>query len=98
MNWLDYLSKFWPHFAAGFDLFAATLATIHALLNKRDTRAATLWIGVVWLMPVFGAILYLAFGVNRIRRRAVKLGVHKTAGRAVPENLGELEPDEAEHL
>ncbi|HEY5040646.1 MAG TPA: phospholipase D-like domain-containing protein [Verrucomicrobiae bacterium] len=98
MNWLDYLSKFWPHFAAGFDLFAATLATIHALLNKRDTRAATLWIGVVWLMPVFGAILYLSFGVNRIRRRAVQLGVHKTAGRAVPENLGELEPDEAEHL
>jgi len=98
MDWLDYVSRFWPHFAAGFDLFAATFASIHALLNKRDTRAATLWIGVVWLMPLFGAILYLAFGVNRIRRRAVKLGVHKTFSRDVPENLGEPEHDGAEHL
>jgi cardiolipin synthase A/B len=98
LNRPDQLSHFWPHIAAGFDLLAALLASIHALLNKRDTRATTIWIGVVWLMPLFGPILYLSLGVNRIRRRAVKLGVHKSFSRPVPENLGEPEHDGAEHL
>ncbi|MGH7976981.1 MAG: phospholipase D-like domain-containing protein, partial [Limisphaerales bacterium] len=98
MNRPDQLSQFWPHIAAGFDLLAALLASVHALLNKRDTRATTIWIGVVWLVPLFGPILYLALGVNRIRRRAVKLGVHKSFSRPIPENLGEPEHDGAEHL
>jgi cardiolipin synthase len=98
MNWLDHLARFWPHLAAGFDLVAAVLASVHALLHKRDSRAATLWLGLIWLLPALGALLYLALGVNRIRRRAVKLAVHKTFSRDVPENLGEPERDGAEHL
>src|ERR1035437_4139323 len=98
MHWLDQVSRFWPHFAAGFDLFACLLASGHALLHKRDTRAATIWIGVIWTLPALGPLLYLALGVNRIRRHALKLGVHKTFSRLVPENLGEPEHDGAEHL
>ena len=45
MNWLDQISRFWPHLAAGFDFLAALLASVHALLHKRDSRATTLWIG-----------------------------------------------------
>jgi cardiolipin synthase len=98
MDWLEKISRFWPHFAAGFDLLACLLASGHALLHKRDTRAATIWIGIVWTLPALGPLLYLALGVNRIRRRAVKLGVHKTFSRPVPENLGEPEHNGAEHL
>ena len=98
MNWLDQLTRFWPHLAAGFDLLAALLASLHALLHKRDSRAATLWIAWIWLLPLFGPILYLTLGVNRIRRRAVSLGVHKTLRRAVPKNLGEPQHEGAEHL
>jgi cardiolipin synthase len=98
MNWAVVYYKYWPQLAAGFDLFACVLASGHALLHKRDTRAATLWIGVIWFLPALGPLLYLAMGVNRIRRRAVKLGVHKTLNRPVPENLGEPEHDGAEHL
>jgi cardiolipin synthase len=98
VNWLDTLTRFWPHFAAGFDLLAALLASTHVLLYKRDTRAATIWIAVVWLLPLFGVILYLTLGVNRLRRRAVKLAIRKTLSRPVPENLGEPEHDGAEHL
>jgi cardiolipin synthase len=98
MDWLEKISRFWPNFAAGFHFLAALLASAHALLHKRDTRAATIWIVFVWLMPGLGPILYLALGVNRIRRHAVKLGVHKTFSRPVPENLGEPEHDGAEHL
>ncbi len=98
MNWPAAIYKFWPHFAAGFDLLACLLASGHALLHKRDTRAATIWIAVIWMLPALGPLLYLALGVNRIRRRAIKLGVHKTFSRDVPENLGEPEHDGAEHL
>jgi cardiolipin synthase len=85
-------------FAAGFDLLACLLASAHALLHKRDTRAATIWIGVIWTLPALGPLLYLVLGVNRIRRRATKLGVHKTITRPVPDDLGEPQHDGAEHL
>ena len=42
----------------------------HALLWKRDPRAALGWIAVCLLLPGVGAVLYLLFGVNRIRARA----------------------------
>jgi len=98
VDWLEHISRFWPHLAASFDFLASLLASIHALLHKRDSRAATLWIGFIWLLPVFGPLSYLAMGVNRIRRRAQSLGVHKTLNRPVPENLGEPEHAGAEHL
>ena len=98
MDWLDRLSQFWPHLAAGFDFLAAVLASVHALLNKRDSRAATLWLGLIWFLPVLGAVLYLALGVNRIRRRAVQLGVHSSFSRQIREDDGEPEPAGPEHL
>ena len=98
MHWLEHLARFWPHLAAGFDFVAAALASVHTLLHKRDSRAATLWLGVIWTLPVVGPLLYLALGVNRIRRRAISLAVHKTVSRPVPDNLGEPEPAGAEHL
>ena len=98
MHWLERLAQCWPHLAAGFDLAACLLASGHALLHKRDNRAATIWIGIVWGLPALGPLLYLIFGVNRIRRHALKLGIHKNYSRPVPEDLGEPEPVGAEHL
>ncbi|MFB6347081.1 MAG: cardiolipin synthase [bacterium] len=46
------------------------LSMIHALRNKRNIRAATGWIGLMWFAPVVGIILYYLFGINRIQRRA----------------------------
>ena len=48
------------------------LSTCHILLTKDDVRAAIGWMGLVWLVPGFGALLYMVLGVNRIRRRAVR--------------------------
>jgi cardiolipin synthase A/B len=98
MDWLNLICSYWPHLAAGFDFTAALLASVHALLHKRDSRAATLWLGVIWLMPAIGPLLYLALGVNRIRRRALVLGVHRTRQRGMPKNLGEPQHEGAEHL
>ena len=47
--------------------------TIHVLLNKREVPAATGWIGLAWVAPFWGAVLYFMFGINRVMRRAKKL-------------------------
>jgi len=98
MEWQVFMSRFWPHIAGGLDLFICLLASGHALLHKRDTRAATIWLTVIWILPVIGPLLYLVLGVNRIRRHAIKLGVHKSKSVTVPEDLGEPEDLAAEHL
>ena len=48
----------------------ALLAALHALLFKRDYRASLGWIGIIIVFPVAGPLLYLLFGINRIRARA----------------------------
>ena len=98
MNWHATLEQYWPPIAAVFYTLACLLATGHALLNKRDTRAATIWIIIIWTLPVIGPLLYLVLGVNHIRHRAIRLGIHRILNRPVPVNLGESEPAGAEHL
>jgi cardiolipin synthase len=51
----------------------AAAVTVHTLINKRDVPAAIGWIGMAWLAPVVGALLYLGFGINRVKRRARRL-------------------------
>jgi cardiolipin synthase len=53
-------------------LVAVTTAG-HALLHKRDPRAALGWIAVCFTFPLAGPLLYFLFGINRIRTRAKKL-------------------------
>lgn len=60
----------WPPFLAALQIALAAAASAHAVLHKRDVRAAIGWVGLVWLVPFGGAVLYLLFGINRIRRRA----------------------------
>jgi cardiolipin synthase len=54
-------------------LFLAVCTTLHVLLSKREVASAVGWIGLVWFAPILGAISYLIFGVNRVRRRARNL-------------------------
>ena len=102
MNWQDHLAEFWPHLASGFGFLASLLASIHAVLNKRDSRAAALWLGFIWLLPFVGPLLYLALGINRIRRHALSLRIGREAGDASPkpilDDMGEPHRVEAQHL
>jgi len=52
---------------------SAILVTVDVLLKKSDVRAALGWIAAAWLSPIFGALLYYLFGINRVTRRALKL-------------------------
>jgi cardiolipin synthase len=98
LNWLDKLTLFWPHIAAGSHFLAASLASIHALLHKRDSRAAALWLGLIWFFPLFGPLLYLSLGINRIRPHAVALRVHGAFSRPVGDGLGAVQHAGSEHL
>jgi len=55
-------------------IMLSVVAACHALLYKRDPRAALGWMAVCLLFPLAGAALYVLFGFNRVRTRAQKLG------------------------
>ena len=54
-------------------VLVAVGVTVHALLTKRDVRAAVAWIGLAWLTPFLGAVFYYGLGVNRVSARASRL-------------------------
>jgi cardiolipin synthase len=54
----------------------------HALLNKRDPKAAWGWIAVCMISPLLGPLVYLLFGINRIHTRARKMHEGSTTSRS----------------
>ncbi len=55
------------------------VASAHVILRKRDSRAAVTWVGLIWILPGLGTVIYILLGVNRIRRRALMLREHRAA-------------------
>lgn len=65
-----FFSTVWPWVLAAINTVLVLYASGHVVLTKRDSRAAMGWIGIIWLTPILGTVLYLMFGINRIRRKA----------------------------
>ena len=59
--------------AAVAHIAIATSVTVHVLLYKRNIGTSISWMGIAWLSPFIGGILYYALGVNRVKRRARRL-------------------------
>lgn len=74
-------------------VLASVIASAHVILHKRDARAAIAWVGLIWLAPGAGALLYTIFGVNRIRRRAIALGRARRRAQTAVEPLEQTVPD-----
>jgi len=70
---LGWWLRLWPHLVAAAIVLVDIVLSGHAILTKRDTRSTIGWVGLIWFSPVFGAIAYTLFGVNRIRSRATRL-------------------------
>lgn len=97
-----------PNGLAVATVLAAVIAasvSAHALLNKRDVRAAIGWVALIWLVPFAGAVFYVVLGVNRIRRRASELRPQRLlpeppaqADSPEPPALAETLPPEGRHL
>src|SRR5512135_1637988 len=95
----------WHIAAIGLGLLLSVLATGHAILNKRDSRAAIAWVGFIWLVPLVGAVMYFIFGVNRIRHKAAQLRsnleryqAQAAQSECLPEELSRHLPDHGGHL
>jgi cardiolipin synthase len=70
---LDVLTQAWPHLFAVLHATAAAAVTVDAVLRKRHVSAVIGWVGLAWLTPGIGSLLYLVFGINRIQRNTVAL-------------------------
>lgn len=60
-------------------------ASLHVVMRKSDARAAVVWLGFIWLLPVLGLLLYWTLGINRVQRRATRLRRRGRAMQAVCE-------------
>lgn len=67
----------WHWIAAGAHVAFAAMAAGHAMLYKRDPRAALGWVSVCLFFPLAGPLLYYLFGINRIQTLARKLAHHR---------------------
>ncbi len=76
MSWAylwDLVEDVWPHLVGMATLLVDLAAMAHIVLKKRDTRSAIGWVGIIWLVPILGVVLYVLLGINRVQRRAVTL-------------------------
>ena len=66
--WYEYLYSLISIYLA-----IAIVAGIHAIITVRNSRAAFGWLGLIIVFPLAGAILYVLFGINRVRRKAQRI-------------------------
>lgn len=64
-----FLETYWPFFLAATERLIAIAASVHAILNKRETASVIGWVGLIWLAPFIGSLAYFCLGINRIQRR-----------------------------
>jgi cardiolipin synthase len=97
---IDLLIQIWPYLVGTAYFLVGAIASAHVVLYKRDVRAAIGWVGLIWFSPFVGAALYLFFGINRLRRKAIRQAEDDPLGEqfhplATPGATGLPEPDEA---
>ncbi|MHB1531033.1 cardiolipin synthase [Acidithiobacillus sp.] len=51
----------------------SVFVSFKVILYKREASSATLWLVVIWLLPLLGSFLYYLLGINRVRRKASRL-------------------------
>lgn len=61
----------------------------HALIRKRDSRSAFGWMAVCLLLPFLGSLLYFLFGINRVEKRARRIGSYPlpALSQSIPDTL-----------
>jgi len=100
----ELLQSAWTYVFAAVDLAIVLVASSHVVLTKRDNRAALGWVGIIWLAPIIGSLLYFTFGVNRIRRKAQRLRKRESKRarlqheQAAAEELARALEDDSLHL
>jgi cardiolipin synthase A/B len=76
---LTWLLDAWPLLLAVAVPLLHAVTTVHVILHKRNVRSAVGWVGLIWLAPVVGVVVYALLGVNRIQRKAQALAIDHAA-------------------
>ncbi len=79
-----YVEQYWPYAATSFVVVVTVVLSASVILYKRNERAAIAWVGLILLSPIVGSIAYLLLGINRIRRRAVRVRPHAVGQPVAP--------------
>ncbi len=83
---------------SGFELvigfFLACALTAQILLTKSNVTAAVGWIGLVWFSPFFGGFAYFVLGINRVQRRAKRMGRLGDRPARTPRSPPDFAPDD----
>ena len=81
MNGFAWMEHFrgapWLSWGAAFHVALFGLVMLHALRHRRRADSTMLWLFVTWSLPVIGALLYAAFGVDRVPRERWQRGVQR---------------------
>ena len=80
--------------AAILHVVIAGAVTVHVLLFKRNVGAAVSWIGIAWLSPFLGGLLYAIMGINRVKRRAKRLLRERAKPLIVEAASADMAPDD----
>lgn len=70
---VEWITEFWAAILPAVHIIAAVSVTVDAVLRKRHVHSVIGWVGLAWLAPIVGSLLYLGFGINRIKRSASAL-------------------------
>ncbi len=70
---VEWIKEFWAAILPAIHIAAAVSVTVDAVLRKRHVHSVIGWVGLAWLAPIVGSLLYLGFGINRIKRSASAL-------------------------
>ncbi len=63
---------YWVVLSSALHVLAFIAVTLHALKRRRNASATILWVFVAWSFPLFGPLLYLAFGIDRIPAKGLE--------------------------
>ncbi|HEV2609825.1 MAG TPA: cardiolipin synthase [Noviherbaspirillum sp.] len=86
-------TDFAPFVVSFFHIVAALAVTVDAVFRKRHVQSIIGWTGLAWMVPLGGAILYLCFGINRIHRAGIAIGLEKSWGRGSPRDVRPVPAD-----
>ncbi|MBL8890308.1 MAG: PLDc N-terminal domain-containing protein [Planctomycetaceae bacterium] len=67
MSWV-----FWSMLLTLAERCLAGATVVHAVLHRREVKATLGWVGLIWFTPLFGTVVYYAFGINRLERRGCR--------------------------
>ncbi len=73
-NMADFLDFLTASYIGIFLLVVNIITGVHILLTKNEEpTSAVLWLVVVFTFPVLGLLLYLFFGINRLKTRGIRI-------------------------